>query len=145
MQTRCTISTDVRNAAEANLQIKCSNLQLRSRAESCKEVQNKIIKSKSNPNPIERNLWNPIPSLSWISAVFKSKSMFISASEAYWNKRLILQGTQSRNANFTRSTEQKWCIIFSLQRSGKHFRGFTKKQICKTTLFKFTLLNQHKS
>ena len=47
IQTRCTISTDVSNSTEANLQIKCSNLQLRNKNERCKEVQNKIIKSES--------------------------------------------------------------------------------------------------
>jgi len=34
IQTRCTISPDVRNSAEANLLIKCSNLQSRSRTKS---------------------------------------------------------------------------------------------------------------
>jgi len=32
----------MRNFTEANLQIKCDNLQLRNRSESCEEVQNKI-------------------------------------------------------------------------------------------------------
>jgi len=47
MQTRCTISMDVRNSTEANLQNTCSNLQFRNRTESCKEILNKIIKSIS--------------------------------------------------------------------------------------------------
>jgi len=51
VQTRCTITGDVKNSTEASLQIKCSKLQLRNRTESCEEVQNNIIKSKSNPNP----------------------------------------------------------------------------------------------
>jgi len=38
---------DMRNSTEANLQIKYSNLQLRYKIESCEEVQNKIINSKS--------------------------------------------------------------------------------------------------
>jgi len=47
-QTRYTISTDVRNSTEANLQIKSSNLQIRNKTtESCEVVQNKTIKSKS--------------------------------------------------------------------------------------------------
>jgi len=37
----------MRNSTEAHLQIKCGNLQLRNRTESCEEVQKKTIKSKS--------------------------------------------------------------------------------------------------
>jgi len=47
LQTRCTISSDVRNSTQENLQNKCSNLQFRNRTDSCREIQNKIIKSKS--------------------------------------------------------------------------------------------------
>jgi len=46
--TRYTISIDVRNSAEVNLEIKCSDLQLRNRIESL-EVQKKIVKSSPNP------------------------------------------------------------------------------------------------
>jgi len=42
IQTKCTLPMHVRISSEVNLQINCSNLQLRSKAESCEEVQNKF-------------------------------------------------------------------------------------------------------
>jgi len=59
--------------------IEWSNLQFWTWSESCEKVQNKIIKSNSNPNPVKQNFKsNPNPSPSWKSVGFKCKSMFLS-------------------------------------------------------------------
>ena len=52
IQTRCTISTGVRNTTEANLQIKCSNLQFRTELKVAKKFKRRL----SNPNPVKQNL-----------------------------------------------------------------------------------------
>jgi len=44
---------DVRNSTQANSQNKCSYTQLRNRTETYEQIQNKIIKSKSNPNRVK--------------------------------------------------------------------------------------------
>jgi len=57
IQTRCTILMDLRNSTfPETLQNKCSKLQSRTRTDSYEEIRNKIIKSKSNPNPVKQNL-----------------------------------------------------------------------------------------
>jgi len=49
-----TISTDVRKSTE--LIYEYSNLWFQNWIEICEEVQNKIIKSKSDPNPVKQKL-----------------------------------------------------------------------------------------
>jgi len=48
---------DLRNSTfPETLQNKCNKLQSRTRTDSYEEIRNKIIKSKSNPNPVKQNL-----------------------------------------------------------------------------------------
>jgi len=72
MQTRCTISTDLRRSA--NLQNNCCNIKFRNTTDSSKGVPNNIIKSKSGQAEFIKSKSNSNPS--WIrkSAGFKSKS-----------------------------------------------------------------------
>jgi len=57
MQTRCTITTDVRNSIQTNLQI----IRVIYSSETAPTVAKKFQRRLSNPNPIRQNLSNPNP------------------------------------------------------------------------------------